>query len=252
VGDRECENEIARQYIEITGVNVILGAGKGVFSSTEFDEDPCGIYGDFILTAEEKGYTVVFNKEDMLKSANKKYLLGLFRYVSLTPAYKKNSVKRADQEPSLSEMTRVALNILEKNEKGFFLVVEGSQIDWANHANNLAYQIGEILEFDRAVKHILDWINLEQSRKENTLIIIVPDHDCGGFAVKGPMGRTFTAPGHYVKEGWICGGHTGEDTIIWSQGPYSEHLGKAIDNTDIFHIMKAAFLGQPYEKVKVN
>ena len=172
----------------------------------------------------------------------------MFNRSALTPSYRKGEVKNADQEPSLAEMTSVALEILERNPRGFFLLVEGSQIDWANHANNLEYQISEILEFDRAVKVVLDWVNQKKPRKENTLIIIVSDHGCGGFAIKGPMGKTLTQPGQIVNEGWIWGSHTGEDTIIWSQGPYSRHLGKAIDNTDIFHIMKAALYGKKYQK----
>jgi alkaline phosphatase len=107
----------------------------------------------------------------------------------------------------------------------------------------LIYQIGEMLEFDRAVKVVLDWVEADKSRRENTLIIIVPDHGCGGFAIKGPYGKTFAQPGEYIEDGWVSKQHTGEDTIIRSQGPYSEFLGKAIDNTDIFHIMKAALTG---------
>lgn len=244
--NRRCEREIARQYIAKTGVDVMLGGGKGVFVSTAMAKDPCGTWGDFVALAKEKMYKVVDNREDMLAAANEKRLLGLFTFKGMTPVFKKKEKEKAAQEPSLAEMTGTALAILEKNDSGFFLLVEGSQVDWANHANDLVYQVGETIAFDQAVKAVLDWLEEDKARKGNTLLIVVPDHGCGGFAVKGPYGKMIAAPGQYVEDGWIHKGHTGEDTIIWSQGPYSEHLGRAMDNTDLFHVMKAALYGKSY------
>ncbi len=249
VGNRNCENEIARQYIVKNGIDILLGGGKGIFQSSEMGADPCGTYGDFIELAKERDYTIVNTREEMFRShKTAKKLLGLFRHVSLTPAHRRAQIKKSQEEPRLAEMTGVALQFLETHQKGFFLLVEGSQIDWANHANNLEYQISETLEFDQAVKVVLDWVNQKRNRKKGTLIVIVSDHGCGGFAIKGPWGKTLIQPGQYVEAGWIWGSHTGEDTMIWSQGPYSNHLGKAIDNTDIFHIMKAALYGKEYQK----
>lgn len=249
VFSRRCEKTIAKQLIAKTGVDVLLGGGLSMFKSTVEQKDRCGTYGDFITLAQENHYQVVYNREQMLLSAaGAKKLLGLFRPGALTPYYKKKDRDIHNEEPRLLEMTRTALSILEKNGSGFFLLVEGSQVDWANHDNDLPYQIGETLEFDRAVEVVLNWTAAEKSREDNTLVIIVPDHGCGGFAIKGPYGKTFDKPGEYVEDGWISKQHTGEDTIIWSRGPYSGHLGKAIDNTDIFHIMKAAFQGREYKK----
>lgn len=243
VFSRKCEKTIAKQLITTTGVDVLLGGGLDNFKSSEEQKDFCGTWGDFITLAENNHYKVVFNREELLKAAGEKKLLGLFCPGSMTEVYKKETGDPENREPVLSEMTRSALGILGQNNNGFFLLVEGSQVDWANHQNNLIYQIGEMLEFDRAVKVVLDWVEADKSRRENTLIIIVPDHGCGGFAIKGPYGKTFAQPGEYIEDGWVSKQHTGEDTIIRSQGPYSEYLGKAIDNTDIFHIMKAALTG---------
>ncbi|MCK5055219.1 MAG: alkaline phosphatase [Candidatus Aminicenantes bacterium] len=247
VFSRKCEKTIAKQFITTTGVDVLLGGGLSNFKSTEMQKDFCGTWGNFITLAEENNYKVVYNREEMLKAVGEKKLLGLFCPGCMTPVYKKEVMDPKNREPGLPEMTRTALSILEQNNKGFFLMVEGSQVDWANHQNNLIYQIGETLEFDRAVKVVLDWVEDKESRRENTLIIVVSDHGCGGFAIKGPYGKTFDKPGEYIEDGWVSKSHTGEDTMIWSQGPYSEHLGKAIDNTDIFHIMKAALTGDVYK-----
>jgi alkaline phosphatase len=246
VSDRDCENEIARQYIEVTKVDIILGAGKGIFQSTYDDMDICGVWGDLLKIAEVEDYRVVSTRKELLNLPLDRKVLGVFRYVSMTPGYQRERQGVQDAEPTLAEMTGVALKKLGKNTRGFFLLVEGSQIDWANHSNNLEYQISEIIEFDLAVKEVLDWINHSPRRKEETLLIIVPDHDCGGFAVTGPLNHTPKEPGTMVEGRWVWGSHTGEDTIIWSQGPYSNYLGRAVDNTDVYYVMRAALLEESY------
>ncbi len=254
VKKRSCENEIARQYLEETGIDVLLGGGKLRFALPGKMPDACGVRGDFINLAEHKGYKVVYTREDMLAAQNARKVLGLFSEKEMSPAQLRanSSAGSGTQEPTLAEMTRIALKILEKNDKGFFLLVEGSQVDWANHDNNLAYQVAEILEFDQAVGEVLGWIEQEKARQDNTLLIVVPDHDTGGFAVNGPYGSSFSTPGQYVEPAWVSKKHTGVDTIIWSQGPYSRHLGRAIDNTDVFHVMKAALYGKIYTQENSN
>ncbi|MDR1808964.1 MAG: alkaline phosphatase [Prevotella sp.] len=83
------------------------------------------------------------------------------------------------QVPSLEEMTRKALDILSKNENGFFLMVEGSQVDWAAHANDPVGCIGEFLAFDKAVGAALEFAREDG----NTAIVILPDHGNSGFTI---------------------------------------------------------------------
>lgn len=244
VPSRGCENEIARQYIHVTGVDVILGGGLARFSSTEERADKCGTFGNFIADAENGGYEIVFTKEDMKSAAARgaEKLLGLFAVSGKTPELFRvfpDEYYRED-EPTLPQMTAAALEILEKDQDGFFLLVEGSQIDWANHRHNLPYQICEILAFDEAVKVVLDWINEEPSRKDNTLVIVAPDHETGGFAINGTKERNYEA-GDLVDVGWTTKKHTAGDVLIWSQGPGSQHLGRAIDNTHIYKVMRDVF-----------
>ncbi len=134
-------------------------------------------------------------------------------------------------------MTAAALKVLEKDEDGFFLLVEGSQIDWANHRNDVAYQAGETLAFDHAVQRVLDWINEKPSRRQHTLLIIVPDHETGGFAINDTSGGKYQ-PGDLVHGAWATTDRTAGDVLIWSQGPGSEYLGRAVDNTDIYKVMR--------------
>ncbi|MCL4475328.1 MAG: alkaline phosphatase [Nitrospirae bacterium] len=232
VKSRGCENEIACQYIEMTRPDVVLGGGVSKFNSTK--PDKCGTAGDFISEALNEGYKVVYTKEEMESavSSDTTKLLGLFNSGGMTPEYLRTP---GLTEPRLPEMAKAALNILERNKQGFFVMIEGSQIDWGNHANNLQYQIGETLAFDEAVKVVLDWINARQERKEHTLLIVVPDHETGGFAING--NEDVPALGQFVP-GWTTSGHTGTDTVIWSQGPGSHTLGRALDNTNLYWIMR--------------
>jgi alkaline phosphatase len=213
----------------------MLGGGVAKFNSTK--PDICGTSGNFIAEAAQKGYPVVYTKAGMDSAVanGTMKLLGLFNDSGMTPEYLRVS---GTTEPRLPEMTSDALNILEKDRDGFFIMIEGSQVDWANHANDLNYQLGETLAFDDAVKVVLDWINTSPERKEHTLLIIVPDHETGGFAINGP--DKLLNAGESVTAGWTSGEHTGVDTVIWSQGPGSKALGRAVDNTDIYGVMAEA------------
>jgi alkaline phosphatase len=239
VTDRGCENEIARQYIQVTSPDVILGGGKGKFDS--FKPDPCGTSGSLLLEAKTNGYDLVYNKAEMEGAVSKRVtkLLGLFNDENMIPEYKRTS---DTTEPRLHEMTAAALTILEKNPQGFFLLIEGSQIDGGHHSHNFEYVVNDLLAFDETVRVVLKWIEEKPSRKKNTLLIITSDHETGGFAITGPS-NALSKKGdlNSIKVGWISKSHTGIDTIIWSQGPGSKNFGKSLDNTDIFKVMINTF-----------
>jgi alkaline phosphatase len=80
--------------------------------------------------------------------------------------------------PTLADMTGVALDLLDKNEKGFFLMVEGGLIDYAGHDNDAGTLLQETLDFDRAVQVVLDYVKSHP----DTLLLVTADHETGGFA----------------------------------------------------------------------
>ncbi|MDD3078106.1 MAG: alkaline phosphatase [Paludibacter sp.] len=91
--------------------------------------------------------------------------------------------------PSLAQMTRKALELLHKNKKGFFLMVEGSKIDWAAHANDPIAIMTEYLAFDKAVGAAIDFAK----KDGNTTVIILPDHGNSGFSIgKRDMKKSYT------------------------------------------------------------
>jgi alkaline phosphatase len=241
VPSRDCEKEIARQIVQVTAVDVILGGGLDHFRSNGIEADPCGTFGDFIAEAEHNGYDVVSTEKELNNAVAKgsKKILGLFAPKGKTPElFRINSKEKYSQEePTLPEMTAVALKTLEKDTDGFFLLVEGSQIDWANHRHDVAYQVAETLAFDAAVRVVLNWIAERPSRSQHTLVIIAPDHETGGFAINDTSGGKYQ-PGDLVDGVWTSRGHTAGDVPIWSQGPGSEYLGRAVDNTDVYKVMR--------------
>jgi alkaline phosphatase len=240
VHHRKCEEEIARQYVR-RNIDVLLGGG------IEKNRGPCllpdspGDYLDLLLhEANTAGYTVVRNKAEMeaAVAGGASKLMGLFR-----PGGKTKELFRIDPtviypetEPTLPEMTKAALDILEEDEDGFFCLIEGSQIDWAGHANDRAYLLGEMLAFEDAVRIVQEWIETEPFRRLDTLIVVVADHETGGMMINGPADKRLQA-GDIVETGWTSREHTAQDTIIWSQGPGSWRLGRAIDNTDLYGLI---------------
>ncbi len=251
LANRNCETEIARQYVEVTHPDVMLGGGQGTFNPSA--ADVCGVSGNFITEAQGLGYPYVTTRQAMDEAVanGATRLLGLFAGKNLTPEYQRTS---GSLQPRLPEMAAAALGILEKHPTGFFLMIEGSLIDSGNHAESLPYQYGEMLAFDQSVEVVRNWINASPERKEHTLLIVAPDHETAGFAVKGVGVKGGELPGAGLgpfQAGWVFtlvpgdpndfeAHHTGGDEPIWSAGPGSEALGKAMENTYVYEVVKAA------------
>lgn len=90
-----------------------------------------------------------------------------------------NIDRNPDRVPSIAEMTEKAIQLLSQNENGFFLMVEGSQVDWAAHANDAGTMIDEFLAFDEAVGKALAFAKADG----NTAVIVVSDHGNSGFSI---------------------------------------------------------------------
>ncbi len=141
-------------------------------------------------------------------------------------------------EPTLAEMTAAALARLAQDREGFFLMVEGSQIDWGGHENDLGYAVSELLAFDDAVRVVQGWIAARPERAAQTLLIVLADHETGGLALVGPVERPAAAGPVGVKPSWATSGHTASDAPIWASGPGSAELGGLIDNTKVYEVVR--------------
>lgn len=117
-------------------------------------------------------------------------------------------------------------------EEGFFLMIEGSQIDWANHANEGNLMIQEVLDFDRAIGEVLRFAK----QRGNTLVVVTADHESGGVAVNGKKKRGA------IETIFTTNGHTGTLVPVYAYGPSAEIFSGIYENTAIYHKMRS-FLG---------
>ncbi len=117
------------------------------------------------------GYNLAFTKQEMNKLNDGK-VLGLFA-PNFFPPYPNESW----QSPSLLDMTKKAISVLSKNDKGFFLLVEAGAIDWMAHENDPQALLQKLLEFDETLGYLKKFAD----KNKNTLVIITADHDTGGF-----------------------------------------------------------------------
>jgi alkaline phosphatase len=195
----------------LQGVDVLIGCGWGVEKKKDVDQGdnfvPGRQYYDVEdlrrVSLEQGGWYLVAQRtpgqkgSDVLNAATqsaiqgKHRLLAVFgasdghlpfatadgRYDPTLDARGENSYTPADisENPVLAEMATAALDVLQHDEEGFWLMVEAGDVDWANHANNVDNSIGAVLSGDRAVKAIFDWIEQTDSWSK-TAVIVTSDH----------------------------------------------------------------------------
>ncbi len=199
--------DIAAQLIEFPfgdGIEVAMGGGRrGFWPDTESDPEDSAEKGNRedgrnltkAWLARYKDAAFVWNKGqfDAINPANTRHLLGLFNRSHM--AYEVDRKRGPDGEPSLSEMTRKAIEVLHKNDKGFFLMVESGRIDHAHHAGNAYRALTDTIEFAKAVK-----VGLEQTESNDTLILVTADHS-----------HVFTISGYPTRGNPILGKVVGND-----------------------------------------
>jgi alkaline phosphatase len=213
VGSRKGEDDIAIQLLE-NKVNVLFGGGKQFFIPQSAQGSKRKDDRDLLAEAKAAGYAFVETNDD-LKSAQEPFLLGLFQL---------DALKTDPPEPTLAELTDKAIETLSKNKKGFFLMVEGSQIDWACHANNFDDTIKQTILFDEAVGKVIDFA----LRDKQTLVIVTADHETGGLSIKGGK-----LDGKNLVVGWGTTGHSAVPVPLYALGPGAKEFAGVYDNTEI-------------------
>lgn len=206
-GSRGSYEDIAADFLK-TDIDVFIGGGYKHFAERKDKRD---------LTKElqANGYQVLRNPEDIYKVKSGK-LAGL-------TADEHNEVF-PKRQMSLPLSTQTALNILSHNKKGFFIMVEGSQIDWGAHQNNTIYVVNEMLDFDRTIGKALEFA----AKDGETLIVVTADHETGGLALTGGDMKKGT-----VKGAFATGDHTAIMVPVFAYGPGAENFAGIMENTDI-------------------
>lgn len=160
--------DILSKHMVYNEVDVVFGGGYE-FMVPEGRDDGA----DMISVLEKEGYDVLTTKKEF-ESFNGDKAWGLFADASLPYDFDNDG-----SVPTLANMTQKAIDILSKDEDGFFLLVEGSKVDWASHANDPIGIISDLLAFDSAVKVAIDYAKAHQ----DTVVIIAPDHGNGGISI---------------------------------------------------------------------
>ena len=198
---RKKEHEIAQQYAT-ADVDVILGGGKK-------------FWPDSLITFY-KSQGAQFIEDINAPLEDDKRLLGLFADKGLSKVYE------GTREVSTTQMAEVALSKLDKNENGFFVMIEESQVDWGGHANNGTYIKGEMESLNELVNYILDY----QEKNPDVLVVLTADHECGGVSVHDSEGGD-------LEIRFTSDYHSANFVPIFATGPGASVFDAFIDNTEI-------------------
>ena len=219
VASRKMYEEIAA-FLPESGLDIFMGGGKKYLEKRTVDNR------NIIAELEQKGYQVAdFAGADLSQVSGK----GDTKYGFFTAD--EEPVSKLEGRDYFMPAVETAYRFLEESsEKGFFLMVESSQIDWGGHANNSDYIISEMIEFDQVIGKVLDWAMDDGE----TLVIVTADHETGGYAIN--PGSTMEK----IVPGFTTGSHTATLIPVFAFGPGAALFRVIYENSDIFHKMLKA------------
>ncbi|MGW2931007.1 alkaline phosphatase [Streptomyces sp. NPDC001156] len=259
--NRSAQDEIARQYIEVSKPDVILGGGEdwwlpagdaGAFKDQPA-EDPSeaskGTKGDLIKKAQKAGYSYV-SSADQLNRAKDGKLLGLFANEEMFQQRPEGQGDVYSPVVGLSMMTSKALSTLDKNKKGFFLMVEEEGTDEFGHSNNGTRVLQSMQELEKAVAVARAYV----ATHPDTLLVVTGDHETGGLAVEESDAADESGTGISAEDGpftihgseksfymdWTTSGHTGVDVPVTAAGPLSDRFTGKHANTYVYDVLRQA------------
>jgi len=216
--NRNMYEEIAADFLK-TDIDLFIGGGYKHFTQRK----------DGRNLADElkaKGYAVEkdINKIKKIKTGK------LAGFVA-----EEHPGRLAERGNFLPVAVKTAVNILSKNRKGFFLMVEGSQIDWGGHASDTEYIVEDMLDMDRSIGEALEFA----AKDGRTLIVLTADHETGGMVVMDGSFETGVVKGEFTT-----GGHTGVMVPIFAYGPGAEEFIGIMENTEVSKKIKNLLPGR--------
>lgn len=254
-------NDIANEMINESALEVIFGCGnpqhlsgekyvggKNTWNSLISGASGADADGDGIADK----WTLIQSKQDFIKLAEgstPKRVIGIAQ-AGETLQQKRSGkssvpfdVPLNQDVPNLSEMTKAALNILDEDPDGFFVMIEAGAIDWASHGNESARMIEEMIDFYGAADTIINWVET-QSSWNDTLVIITADHQTGYITGPNKKAVVNEGKGKMPEFEWHSGGHTNAPVFLYAKGQgeklFAKQIkgkdpiyGSYIDNTDI-------------------
>ncbi|GAA4966408.1 alkaline phosphatase [Actinoplanes utahensis] len=251
--DRAAQDDIARQYLEVTKPDVILGGGEdwwlpagtpGAYPDRPA-EDPGeysrGTEGNLIDRARADGYQYV-STAAQLDAARPGKLLGLFANEEMFQQRAEGQGDVYQPVVSLADMTRKALSTLSTDRDGFFLLIEEEAVDEFAHRNNATRTLQAMGELDKAVAVAKAFA----ARHRDTLVVVTGDHETGGLAVEdvddaspaedGPFGVKGTP--FQFRIDWTTTDHTGQDVPVTAYGPFADRFTGKHPNTYVHDVLE--------------
>ncbi len=215
VPSRKQYEDIAEFFIS-DDLDLFIGGGLDDFNKRE---DSRTLLPDL----ESKGFQIVKTEEELIEIKEGKVAALLSSgHIAKYPV----------RGEFLPNSTNKAIEILSQNDQGFFLMVEGSQIDWGGHDNSVEYVVEEMLDFDRTVGEVLKFA----ADDGNTLVIITADHETGGMSVHDANPEKGRLEGRFTT-----GSHTSVMVPVFAYGPGADAFMGIYENTEVFHKMLEAF-----------
>jgi alkaline phosphatase len=212
---------IARDFLDID-IDVFIGGGLNHFTNR--------VDGlNLIDTLKSNSYQVVLHTQE-LEGITSGKLVGLLNNESMPRM-------TAGREDMLLKSSLKAIEILSQHERGFFLMIEGSQIDWGGHDNNIEYVVTELLDFDKVIGAALDFA----VQDGNTLVIITADHETGGLTI---LGDSIMGDSRAIN--FSTTNHTAIMVPVYAFGPQADKFSGIYENNLLFNKMMEA-LGLNWE-----
>ncbi|GAA2693007.1 alkaline phosphatase [Actinoplanes palleronii] len=257
--DRAVQDDIARQYLQVSKPDVILGGGEdwwlpagspGAYPDQPA-EDPTegsrGTKGDLIAQARADGYRYV-STPAQLAAAGPGKLLGLFANQEMFQQRPEGQGDVYAPVVSLATMARKALDTLATDRDGFFLLIEEEGVDEFAHNNNGARTLQAMGELEKAVTVARDYA----ARHRDTLVVVTGDHETGGLAVEEVNATDESGDGTSAEDGpfpvkgstfrfvidWTTTAHTGQDVPITAYGPLADRFTGKHPNTFVYDVLK--------------
>ena len=207
--DRDDEYDLVADYVEC-GADYVVGGG-----AEKFENRPDG--RNIFQELEAKGYQVARSWEEAQALKDGKIFAVTDKRDTPVPA------ERGDR---LAQSALKGMEIMDKNKKGFFMMIEGSQLDDYGHFNDLDLLMQETHDFDRTVGKVCEWA----AKDGETLVVVTADHETGGLTlVDGDLQKG------EIKCKFSTGSHSGVMVPVYAFGPGAEHFTGLYENTDIFH-----------------
>lgn len=202
--------DIAKDFMNGT-IDVFIGGGEDHFRKRKDGVD---------LTSKlsEQGYEIAYTIDDLMKTTSGK-VIGL-----LSKEHMEKSTE--GRMGKLAIMTKIAIQALSKNKKGFVLMVEGSQIDFAGHGKDMEWLVSEVIDFDEAVGIAYKYAK----ENGNTLVVVTADHETGALTLPSGNLENKNVTGNFAG-----GSHTAVMVPVFSMGPGAERFSGIHENTFFFN-----------------